>query len=100
MLYTLLSQGDNFRVKSPPGIAKRLLLVLMSHNCFSSVVAASSRKTFELLHVLLIGKPIRGVCDYRAGCFAGKTSRLMGSRVLAQHTTDPFGILFFDNYPE
>lgn len=50
-------------------------------------------KTFELLAALLIGRPIRGVCDYRARVFAfGKTKHLTVEEYWLNTQQDPFGI--------
>lgn len=50
-------------------------------------------KTFKLLAVLLIGRPIHGVCDYRGRVLAfGKTKRLTVAEYWLNTQRDPFGI--------
>jgi hypothetical protein len=59
----------------------------------SSKSLPALEKTFELLAALLIGRPIRGVCDYRGRVLAfGKTKRLTVAEYWLNTQQDPFGI--------
>ena len=65
---------------------------MLEHRASSKSLPALE-KTFELLAVLLIGKPIRGVCDYRVRVLAfGKTKHLTVAEYWLNTQQDPLGI--------
>lgn len=65
----------------------------MPKHSASSESLPALEKTFELLAALLIGGPIRGVCDYRVRVLtSGKTKRLTVTEYWLNTPRDPFGI--------
>lgn len=65
----------------------------MPEHCASSESLPALEKTFELLAVLLLGRSIRGVWDYRARVLAfGETKHLTVAEYWLNTHQDPFGI--------
>lgn len=65
----------------------------MPEHSASSQALPALEKTFELLAVFLIIRPIHGVCDYRGRVLAfGKTKRLTVAEYWLNTQQDPFGI--------
>ena len=65
----------------------------MPEHCASSESLPALEKTFELLAVLLIGRPILGVCDRRARVLAfDETKHLTVAEYWLNTHQDPFGI--------
>lgn len=65
----------------------------MPEHSASGASSPALEKTFELLAALLIGRPIRGVCDYRVRVLPfSKAKRLTVAAYWLNTRQDPFGI--------
>lgn len=65
----------------------------MPEHSASSKTLPALERTVELLASAADGRPLPGVCDYRARVLAfGKTKRLTGAEYWLNTQQDPFGI--------